>query len=205
MTIRQRLFLTALATATIFVSMALWPNPGNAGVTVTATPADGVTVTATKVGVSKFRPVANRVYDERRWRRGVGDRSQLRDLKSRAHSAGALRRMRSVQREQAQQFRDYRLYRHVARHKAPPGVGSGPLRPGDKRWWAIPTYIICGESGFRWHPWPNPQDGGYQIIVSTWLNAGGGRFAPTAGSATPLQQHVIAHKLWGTTPWYGAC
>jgi Transglycosylase-like domain len=97
-------------------------------------------------------------------------------------------------------FFQYRTYRLVAPFHGP--NGHGRPSPSDGRWWAIPWHIVCGESGGNF--WVNA-DGAYQIIPSTWSSAGGTKYAATAGGATPLEQHIIAHKLWGTTPWYGDC
>jgi len=44
------------------------------------------------------------------------------------------------------------------------------------------------ESSGNWHIVDPPYYGGDQWTVSTWLAAGGGRYAPTADRATPAQQ-----------------
>ncbi len=95
-------------------------------------------------------------------------------------------------------FHRYALYRRVATF---PGPGSGPKSPSDGRWWAIPWYIVCGESRGQFHI----PDGAYQIIPSTWQAAGGLKYAANAGDATANEQHQVAHDLWGHTAWYGSC
>ena len=53
------------------------------------------------------------------------------------------------------------------------------------------SFVRCvteRESGMRWHIVDLPYSGGDQWAQSTWLAAGGGRFAPTAAEATPDQQ-----------------
>ena len=53
------------------------------------------------------------------------------------------------------------------------------------------SFVECvteRESGMRWHIVDAPYSGGDQWTRSTWLAAGGGRFAPTAAEATPDQQ-----------------
>jgi hypothetical protein len=53
------------------------------------------------------------------------------------------------------------------------------------------SFVQCvteHESGLRWHIVDPPFSGGDQWTQSTWLAAGGGRFAPTAAEATPRQQ-----------------
>lgn len=101
--------------------------------------------------------------------------------------------------ELKESFFDYRLYRRVATFHAP--FGHGRTSPADGRWWAKPWQVICGES--RGDFYVNG-DGAYQIIPSTWATHGGTRYAATAGGATPLEQHVIAHRAARAgEPWYG--
>lgn len=98
-----------------------------------------------------------------------------------------------------ERFSDYRLYRHVATYHAP--FGHGPPSPADGRWWAKPWPVICGES--RGNFYVNA-DGGYQIIPGTWAAYGGTRYSSTAGGATPLEQHIIAHRAARAgEAWYG--
>lgn len=79
------------------------------------------------------------------------------------------------------------------------GISSG---------WAIPEYIVMCEShgNFKAVNNSNPARpaGAYQIITSTWLAHGGGKFAPTADAATPRQQHIVAARIWasgGSSQW----
>lgn len=64
----------------------------------------------------------------------------------------------------------------------------------------IPTAIVMCESGGNWKAVntsnPNRPAGAYQIITSTWLGYGGGRFAPTADAATPYEQGVVAARIY---------
>ena len=63
---------------------------------------------------------------------------------------------------------------------------------GNIRWIVDPTGT--------WH-------GLYQFATPTWLNMGGGKYAPVASQATRKQQHKIAFKTWkrvGWSPWYHA-
>lgn len=68
--------------------------------------------------------------------------------------------------------------------------------------WAIPAYVVMCESGGNFKAVnssnPNRPAGAYQIITSTWLAHGGGKFAPTADRATPQQQHIIAARIWAS-------
>lgn len=100
--------------------------------------------------------------------------------------------------KQRDRFFEYRRYRQVAPYRST--WGAGPRSPADGRYYAIPWPVVCGESRGDFHV---NDDGAYQIIPSTWASYGGGRFAPTAGAATPLEQHIIAHRAWGHEPWYG--
>jgi len=62
------------------------------------------------------------------------------------------------------------------------------------------------ESGGNWHiNTGNGYYGGVQFSASTWLNYGGGRYAPRADLATREQQIAIAEKVlrgqgWGAWP-----
>jgi hypothetical protein len=101
----------------------------------------------------------------------------------------------------------YRLYRQIAPHSGP--CKGGRAGPADGCWWAVPWYIVCGESGGDFTPdHGNTKDGAYQVIPSTWAAYGGLAFAPYPSAATPLQQHIIANRIVsdvGTGAWYGAC
>lgn len=66
--------------------------------------------------------------------------------------------------------------------------------------WAIPEAIVMCEShgNFRAVNTSNPARpaGAYQIITDTWLAHGGGEYAPTADAAAPLEQHIVASRIW---------
>lgn len=74
----------------------------------------------------------------------------------------------------------------------PPGTAGGG--------YAIPRDIVMCESGGDYgavNPTnPNRPAGAYQIITSTWLAYGGGKYAPTADSASPAQQDEIAAAIY---------
>lgn len=83
------------------------------------------------------------------------------------------------------------------------GPGGSPS-PSDGEFYAVPCNIVCGESGGSFHPPPNAQDGAYQILPSTWRENGGGKYSATAGSATDLEQHIVANTAWHHhVTWYG--
>lgn len=46
--------------------------------------------------------------------------------------------------------------------------------------------------------------GGMQFLDSTWISNGGGRFAPQAYLASPVEQLTVSYWLWqraGWNPW----
>jgi hypothetical protein len=63
--------------------------------------------------------------------------------------------------------------------------------------WAIPSSIVQCESTFQNLP-PNSASasGYYQIVTSTWLAYGGGRYASQAYLASKSEQDVIAARIW---------
>lgn len=76
---------------------------------------------------------------------------------------------------------------------------------GDRRW-AVPVYIVdCESEGdYRAENPSSTASGAYQILDSTWLDYGGGRYARRAKDAAYWQQDQIAHKIWvseGANPW----
>lgn len=66
--------------------------------------------------------------------------------------------------------------------------------------YVLPYRIVMCESGGDWNVvnYSNPDRpaGAYQIITSTWLGYGGGRYAPTADRATPREQNIIVSRIW---------
>lgn len=77
-------------------------------------------------------------------------------------------------------------------------VASTPHYAGGR--YSIPSSIVMCESGGNYRAVnpnnPNRPAGAYQIITSTWIGAGGGKYAPTADAATPAQQDEIASRIW---------
>lgn len=70
--------------------------------------------------------------------------------------------------------------------------------------YVLPWRIVACESGGNWRAVNDTPAGraagrpagAYQIVTSTWLAHGGGRFAPTADRATPRQQNVVVLRIW---------
>ncbi|MDK1328493.1 MULTISPECIES: resuscitation-promoting factor [unclassified Arthrobacter] len=76
-------------------------------------------------------------------------------------------------------------------------AGSGEA-PSSGTWAALAQ---C-ESGGNWHiNTGNGYSGGLQFSSASWLGAGGGAYAPTAGEATPEQQIAVAEKLRASGGW----
>lgn len=127
----------------------------------------------------------------------------------------AQRRVRRMTRCQPS-YRDYiraLRYTRKQRNRYKAKKARQPYGPLDGIYFAIPTYIVAcetrGYSGYERFKAVNPNNparpaGAYQIITSTWLAFGGGRFAPTADAATPHEQHTIARRIWqqaGSGQW----
>lgn len=72
--------------------------------------------------------------------------------------------------------------------------------------WAIPWSIVSCESHGHDDP-PNSAgaSGYYQIIPSTWIAYGGGKFASEAYEASKPDQDIVASRIWaggsGATQW----
>jgi hypothetical protein len=140
-----------------------------------------------------FGPFARWAFRLDRWRHPHPSEAALKRKRHRLSCApsathrGAMLRKWVDAREALRVYHDYRV---ITPFDGP--CNGSPPGPADGCHWAIPWSIVCA-------------DGAYQIIPSTWASAGGLAYAPTAGAATPMAQHIIAHRLWGRTPWYGLC
>jgi transglycosylase-like protein len=151
-----------------------------------------------------FESFSERVWRLDRWRRGKPRPKALQARRRRLSCARDAHR-RAMKRTWARdrvRYGRYRVYRQVAPY---PGPGSGPPSPADRRWWSVPWYVVCGESG---GDFTINTDGAYQIIPSTWAAYGGLEFAPYPAAATPLEQHIVAARIRegaGLGAWYGAC
>lgn len=203
----KRLALAAVVvvalTGTLTATAAQTPTPRHGSAIAAPPPRPGPECRA-----SHFGPFAAWAWNLDRWRTPRPTDAALRKKRHRfdcapsaAHRGAMLRRWVQA-RERLGQYRTYRLNAPYSTAAAGYDVGHGPRGPADLRYVAIDPDVVCGESGFDFYV---NADGLYQIIPSTWASAGGLAYAPTAGAATPLAQHIIAHRLWGTTAWYGLC
>jgi hypothetical protein len=101
--------------------------------------------------------------------------------------------------------RPYYLWREVARRDA---AHARYVRLWG--WIAQPAHwCVHVHESADWH-YIGTYDGGYQYLVSTWLRAGGGRFASRAGYATPEQQARVTRAYtqrygWGEWGTAAAC
>lgn len=85
--------------------------------------------------------------------------------------------------------------RHAAARAYYEGLWAWALEPA--RW-----CVHIHESA-DWY-YLGAHDGGYQYLASTWLGAGGGRYAPRAGLASPAEQIRVTRRytgLWGWSAW----
>lgn len=70
--------------------------------------------------------------------------------------------------------------------------------------WAIPTYIVmCESHGQNLKPNSAGASGYYQIIPSTWIAAGGQRFATEAYKAPKWAQDIVARTIYNNQSYYG--
>lgn len=81
----------------------------------------------------------------------------------------------------------------AVRHKATRDVLSVPVGVWDR--------IAACESGGRWDDTRGGYEGGLHFLNSTWLRAGGGRFAQHAYQATREQQIAVAESWLARTSW----
>lgn len=135
--------------------------------------------------VREFRRYATPVY--RRDRVTNKARQRMRMMQRCAYNK---RRARRMERWRDRRYRE-RQERLRIQHQRAAVTPYGPF--------AIPPDIVeCESDGWRDVNTSNPERpaGRYQIITKTWLAYGGGAFAPTADLATPLQQSIIATRIW---------
>jgi hypothetical protein len=85
-----------------------------------------------------------------------------------------------------------------ARIAATPYAGGG-------YYWPIPFYVASCESGGGGMPnYTVGFAGAFGVLVATWLQWGGAQYAPTAGTAPPWAQDLVAHEVWtdvGPSGW----
>ena len=88
-------------------------------------------------------------------------------------------------------------------------IKVGTKESGAREAWSVPwdKMAFC-ESTNRWSVnTGNGTYGGLQFMTPTWLEYGGGQFAPRADLATEEQQIIVAERLYakeGLAPWHCA-
>jgi len=97
----------------------------------------------------------------------------------------------------------------VIRGPVPELIRVGTKESGAREAWSVPwdKMAFC-ESTDRWSVnTGNGTYGGLQFKTPTWLEYGGGQFAPRADLATEEQQIIVAERLYakeGLAPWHCA-
>lgn len=152
-----------------------------------------------------FRPFAAQVWDAP-WQRGAPTMRVIQEKRQRIACApdshrGAMLRIWDRRRDAYYAFRTRK--KRQARIDALTPYGA----------WAIPGYIVSCESGgdFRAYnegyephgPGTGP-GGAYQIIWQTWNAYAPRQFVNYAREATPLEQHLVAGRIWddvGSSAW----
>ena len=133
------------------------------------------------------------IWDHDLWERGQAKPAQLsrfKDLlacaKGKAHAKAALRHWRALRAS----YMRYRHYRIVNPY-------WGCTKLGGCKYWALPVYIVDCESGGDYTPDMGLTFGGaYGLLVSTWIQYGGLKYASQANYARPFHQDIIAKKVW---------
>lgn len=97
----------------------------------------------------------------------------------------------------------------LTRQATPAVTKIGTKETGLPESWSVPwdKMAFC-ESTSRWDVnTGNGTYGGLQFMIPTWLQYGGGEFAPRADEATEEQQIIVAERLYareGLAPWHCA-
>lgn len=73
-------------------------------------------------------------------------------------------------------------------------------RPWSQTWYADALCVHSHEGAWN-DDTGNGFYGGLQFDYGTWLSNGGGRFAPTANLASPLEQLEVAYTTWKSRGW----
>jgi len=124
------------------------------------------------------------------------------------HAGGSARRRRIASAARRRAIaRHAEMVRLEVRYEPYRGTVGGGGWPVYRARFAVPACIVNAEShGYvHEHSHPYGSSGLYQIEVSTWELFGGGRFAHYPYQATPLQQSIVASRIWnhgrGASNW----
>lgn len=148
-----------------------------------------------------FKAFSAKVWDHDKWQRGMPKAIVLDAYKKRLGCAppGHKKAMKHRWRTDKKSYFRHRS-NELFRVRVTPYYGCTTL--GGCKWWAIPSYIVDCESGGDYTPDQGLTFGGaYGMLVSTWLEYGGGRWASQANYASPKAQDIVAHRLWVSHPY----
>lgn len=167
-------------------------------------PAGASASTEHRCTIQAFRPFSAAVWSLEMTDRGQPPPRVLQAQRNRLACAPPAHRQamkRTWRRDRAAYFERRKLIRW--QRSVTPYFGCTTL--GGCKWWALPAYIVDCESGGDYTPDYGLSFGGaYGLLVSTWLQWGGGKYAPAANLALPWQQDVIAGAVWrdvGPSGW----
>lgn len=154
---------------------------------------------------AQFKIFSAQVWDLDRWER---DKPKKATLAAKHHflecaaGPGHRRAMVKIWRKDKTAFN---IHQAAEEHRVKYTPYYGCTKLGICKWWALPAYIVSCESGGDYTPDSGLTFGGaYGILVSTWLEFGGGKYASQANYAKPKHQDIIAHKVWitvGPSAW----
>lgn len=164
------------------------------GLALTFVLAAGATTTPLRCRVESFRPFSAAVWSAP-WERGAPPPATIHAKRRRVDCAPPGHRRAMIRTWERDRGRYY-AHRQVMlwRTRVTPFAGDG-------RWWAIPYWHVVCESGGDYRV---GYAGAYGLTAPAWNGYGGRAFASDAGSATPREQDIVAHRLWlaaGDSAW----
>lgn len=146
---------------------------------------------------TEFRPFSEAVWDRDIWERKSPKAATLDSYQHQLRCAAGPHHRHAIKNKWGSDKKSF--YRHRGNmlfiQRVTPYYGCTKL--GICKWWSLPAYIVSCESGGDYTPDAGLTFGGaYGLLVSTWLQYGGGKYASQANYATPHQQDLIARKIW---------
>lgn len=153
---------------------------------------------------ASVRSFIDKVWDESRWRRGDPPAKTVNAWRLHLHCLPPSwqKKLKQRWRELQGEFFD-RRGAELRRRRVTPEWGCTSL--GGCKFWALPAYIVDCESGGDYTPDAGLTFGGaYGILVSTWQQFGGLRWASQANYAPPYAQDIVARRVWlavGSSAW----
>ena len=149
--------------------------------------------------------LARAVWSPHRWQRSRPRAAAIRAHRRQVQCAAGPGHRAAIKRQWRRSraaFYEHRQFM-LAWRAATPYYGCTVL--GGCKLWALPSYIVDCESGGDYTPDAGLTFGGaYGLLVSTWLQFGGGAWASQANYAPPYAQDIVAHRVWtavGPSGW----